>query len=549
MVSEGERHSGEYGRTGRAYGSKIDPVKGAVIQVAQFRATQASHDRPAAVDLSTVAVDKPNGLYRYWEYRNIFLLCLDAVLVFFALVAAYNLRFHFAPVLHYLPIRGDQVPTVWPYLKISMLNAGIWVFLLAKEQSYSKGLHLASSLPNQIMSVVISGVYSLGLLMIISFMFRYFLLSRVVYVMGFGLGVTALVLVRIIFHTIDRRLDAKCVIFNRVVFLGDHPHAKRLLEHFHTQNPCTAVIGRLSWGQYGGSDDTTNGDVPLLGEVWDLDRIYSKAPFDQLIVVSHAKKHPDENGSYQYPFVTALNFCEGKAIPVYMVPDILDVTVQRREIGSMAGLPLIGLKDSSLHSVYALVKRLLDLVISLTVLILGLPLWITIVVLIRLTSPGPALYRETRVGLHGRPFTMLKFRSMVNNANEQLRNMVDFEKLEEPVFNIRRDPRVTTIGRFLRRTSLDEIPQFINVLFGAMSVVGPRPERLELVERYNAYQRRRLKAKPGITGYQQVTSRGDPSLAKRIEYDLWYLKHQGVLLDLFILLKTILVIFRGDGVE
>ena len=517
--------------------------------MAQSGAIKASHDRPGTVDLSTVAVDKPNGLYRYWEYRNLFLLGLDAVMVFFAFVTAYDLRFYFAPILHYMPIRADQVPPVWPYLKISLLSAGIWVFLLAKDQSYSRGLHLASSLPNQIMSVVISGIYSLGLLMVISFMFRYFLLSRVVYVMGFGLSVASMVIVRLIFHTIDGHLKTKCVIFNRVVFLGDHPQAKRLLEHFHSQNPCTAVIGRLSWGQYSGYDDDANGDIPLLGEVWDLNAIFGKVPFDQLIVVSHAKKHPDENGSYKYPFVTALNFCEEKSIPVYMVPDILDVTVQRRELGSLAGLPLIGLKDSSLHSIYALVKRLMDLIIALVVLLLGLPFWLTIALLIRSTSKGPAIYKETRAGLHGQPFTMLKFRSMVENANEQLKDMVDFDKLKEPVFNIRRDPRVTSIGRFLRRTSLDEIPQFVNVLFGSMSVVGPRPERLELVERYNAYQRRRLKAKPGITGYQQVTSRGDPSLAKRIEYDLWYLKNQGLLLDLFILLKTVLVIFRGDGVE
>ena len=517
--------------------------------MAQLGAIKTRQKRLATAELSTFAVDKPHGLSRYWEYRNWLLLGSDAVTVFFAFVAAYYLRFHLALIVHYLPIGAEQVPPVWPYLKISGLSAGLWVFLLAKEQCYSRGLHLASSLPNQAMSVVTTGVYTLGLMMIISFMYRYFLLSRLVYVMGFGVGVVSLVALRVIFHNIDRRLNDKCVVLNRVIFLGDHPHAKQLLEHFRTQNPCTAVIGRLSWGQNGDPDEYSNGDIPLLGDVWDLDRIHVMVPFDQLIVVSHNKKHPDENGSYKYPFVTVLNFCEGKAIPVYMVPDILDVTVKRRELGSLAGLPLIGLKDSSLHSIYAVIKRLMDLFISLSILLLGLPLWLIIIALIRLTSDGPAIYKETRIGLHGRPFTMLKFRSMVNNANDQLKDMVDFDKLDEPVFNIRRDPRVTVIGRFLRRTSLDEVPQFINVLLGSMSVVGPRPERKELVERYNAYQRRRLKAKPGITGHQQITSRGDPSLAKRIEYDLWYLKNQGFLLDLFILLKTVLVVFRGDGMD
>jgi len=138
---------------------------------------------------------------------------------------------------------------------------------------------------------------------------------------------------------------------------------------------------------------------------------------------------------------------------------------------------------------------------------------------------------------------------MVDGADEMLQELVDFDAMEEPVFNIRQDPRVTGIGRFLRRTSLDEIPQLINVLVGSMSIVGPRPERVELVERYNSCQRRRLKAKPGLTGYQQVMSRGEPSLAKRIEYDLYYMKYQGFLLDLYIILKTIVVIVKGDGMR
>ena len=124
---------------------------------------------------------------------------------------------------------------------------------------------------------------------------------------------------------------------------------------------------------------------------------------------------------------------------------------------------------------------------------------------------------------------------------------MDFNRLKEPVFKIAHDPRVTPIGRLLRKTGLDEVPQLLNVLSGSMSLVGPRPEQIELVERYNSYQRRRLKAKPGITGYQQVMCRGDLSLAKRIEYDLWYLKNQGIMLDLYCMAKTIISVFRAEG--
>jgi len=151
------------------------------------------------------------------------------------------------------------------------------------------------------------------------------------------------------------------------------------------------------------------------------------------------------------------------------------------------------------------------------------------------------------VDLHGRLFRIYKFRSMVPDAEARLKELVDIGKLEVPGFKLKGDPRVTPLGRFLRRTSLDEIPQLINVMKGEMSLIGPRPEMPALVERYNASQRRRMKAKPGMTGYQQVMARGVP-LAAAIEYDLVYLKHQSLLLDLYIMLKTIDVVVRGRGV-
>jgi lipopolysaccharide/colanic/teichoic acid biosynthesis glycosyltransferase len=211
--------------------------------------------------------------------------------------------------------------------------------------------------------------------------------------------------------------------------------------------------------------------------------------------------------------------------------------------------PVIELRDASQHPGYRIVKRLMDILVSLVVLLVGLPLWLVIALLVKLTSEGPVIYIQDRVGLKGKPFKMYKFRSMVNNADAQLQGLIDFDRLPEPVFKIQQDLRVTPLGKILRRWSLDEVPQFFNVLLGNMSLVGPRPEQVELVEKYNLWQRRRLKAKPGITGYQQIMSRGDPSLEKRIGFDLYYLKHQGLWLDLYILLRTIVVVIQGDGMK
>ncbi|MEW6267030.1 MAG: sugar transferase [Thermodesulfobacteriota bacterium] len=486
---------------------------------------------------------------RLWRFRNTYLMAADVMLVFLSFTAAYYLRFYLLLDLVYPPTATEQIPALTPYLNIATLTSIIWVFLLYRDRAYGQGLHLSTSLPNQIIQVIQTGVYSLGLLMILSFMVRYFLLSRLVYLTSYILALSSLTLVRVIFHLTDRRIQKKCLILDRIVLLGEYHASQRLYDHLRRQNPCLGIIGRLDWQTSIEFEPREDRDLPRLGTALEIEAVYKRTPFDQVIIASQNGKGGVENGAFQYPLVTTLNFCEKQGLRLYMVPDVLDVTVTRHEVGSLAGLPLIGLRDSAIHPLYALAKRIMDFTLALLVLAAGLPLWLALALAIKLTSPGPVFYKEERVGLHGRPFIMYKFRSMVKDANDKLSDMVDFNRLEEPIFNIRRDPRVTAVGRFLRRTSLDEIPQLINVLLGSMSLIGPRPERSELVQMYNPFQRRRLKAKPGITGYQQVTSRGDPSLAKRIEYDLWYLKNQGFLLDVFILLKTILVVIRGDGME
>lgn len=482
-----------------------------------------------------------------WRYRNVILAVLDTVFIFGSFILAYFIRFNVTAIVALFPEYGSYIPPLQPYLKVAGIVAGLWVILLAKEQAYGRGLHLSHSLPNQLIQVLNTGIYSLVFLMVLSFMARYFLLSRLVYLMGFIVATMSLSLLRASFQVFDRYLDRSGVVLSRVLFLGDYQNSLKLYELLVKQNPCTGIVGRLVWEDKDLIPEETGPQVPLRGSTMDLEEVYQATPFQRLIIVNPAWRASPPDSTYQFPFIKALNFCEMHNIRVYMVPDVLDVTVIRSEVGSLAGVPLIRLRDASLHSIYIIVKRVMDISVSLMVLIIGLPFWLLIAISIKINGPGPIFYVEERIGLHGRPFMMYKFRSMIQNADQQLKRFVDFHTLKEPVFNIRRDPRVTFVGRILRRTSLDEIPQLINVLLGSMSLVGPRPERTELVNMYNPYQRRRLKAKPGITGYQQVTSRGDPSLAKRIEYDLWYLKHQGFFLDIFILLKTLLVVIRGDG--
>jgi len=194
-----------------------------------------------------------------------------------------------------------------------------------------------------------------------------------------------------------------------------------------------------------------------------------------------------------------------------------------------------------------MLKRTFDLVGAVVGVTLSWPVMAVIALVIKLDSPGPILFTQDRVGQDGRIFRIFKFRSMVQGAEDQLGHLLRVNEIADPVFKLKDDPRVTRAGRFLRRTSLDELPQLFNVLRGEMSLVGPRPEEKWLVERYAAHQRRRLQGLPGITGPMQVNGRGDLPLEERVRLEVDYLANYSLWQDVKILLRTIAVVVNGRG--
>ncbi|HBM81704.1 MAG: exopolysaccharide biosynthesis polyprenyl glycosylphosphotransferase [Clostridiales bacterium] len=193
------------------------------------------------------------------------------------------------------------------------------------------------------------------------------------------------------------------------------------------------------------------------------------------------------------------------------------------------------------------IKRLFDFFASLILFIILLPVMIVISILIKAESEGPVIFRQKRIGYMGRPFTIFKFRTMVNNAENLFRLNVDKENLGSLVFQDKDDPRITKIGGFLRRTSLDELPQLVNVLIGNMTLVGPRPEIPAVADLYNDKQKLRLYIKPGVTGLAQVSGRGEIELDKTIEFDLEYIMNFSIWLDVEILFRTIRTVFKKEG--
>jgi exopolysaccharide biosynthesis polyprenyl glycosylphosphotransferase len=214
----------------------------------------------------------------------------------------------------------------------------------------------------------------------------------------------------------------------------------------------------------------------------------------------------------------------------------------------VAGLPLIHVEKPQYNGAKRFQKRLFDLAFSTAVLVFGLPILVAVAVAIKMTSKGPVFYRQERIGLDGEPFEMIKFRTMIDGADMMAEQLTALNESEGGVlFKIRQDPRITPVGRTLRKYSIDELPQFINVLKGDMNVVGPRPPLATEVLTYNHQVRRRLLVRPGITGLWQVSGRSDLSWEDSVRLDLFYVENWSMISDLLIAIKTIKAIFSHSG--
>jgi exopolysaccharide biosynthesis polyprenyl glycosylphosphotransferase len=234
-------------------------------------------------------------------------------------------------------------------------------------------------------------------------------------------------------------------------------------------------------------------------------------------------------------------------VSVRVVPDVLDLAFFRASMDDWNGIPMIGLRDPAISGFNRIVKRIFDLMIASLSLLVIWPVMLMVAIAIKLDSPGPAILRQERVGENGRLFQVYKFRSMVQNADKRLAEVVQENEQGQIVHKRRNDPRITRVGRFIRRTSIDELPQLFNVMKGEMSMVGPRPELPFIVAHYESWQHKRFAVPPGITGWWQISGRSDKPMHLHTEDDLYYISHYSPLLDLQILWRTIGVVLKGKG--
>jgi exopolysaccharide biosynthesis polyprenyl glycosylphosphotransferase len=298
------------------------------------------------------------------------------------------------------------------------------------------------------------------------------------------------------------------------------------------------AIGYLDEGS--GGNSVGSGRIPHLGGLNMLPELLAREPaVDTVFVALPSHLHSE--------IAEVLRICQRHGVQVRVVPDLFQLSLNRVEFNNLAGIPMLNAREVRISPTGQVLKRVMDLVVVALVSIPAAFITVVTAAAVRLESPGPAFFWQERIGYRGRPFKMAKFRSMVVGAEEQREMLQPYNEATGPIFKIRQDPRTTRVGRFIRRLSLDELPQLYNVLIGEMSLVGPRPPLPDEVEQYQPWHLQRLEVRGGITGLWQVSGRSDLTFDEQCLLDIYYIENWSLAMDLRIILQTIPHVLFGRG--
>lgn len=363
--------------------------------------------------------------------------------------------------------------------------------------------------------------------------------SRLQFIYTFILTLTLLLVFRVLVLLLARlRRDRALLSPTRVLFIGAGALGQEVVRTIRKYQTSTyKVVGYLD--DKAELHHTVIEDLPVLGS---LDVLLDVIEEYQVMEVWSTL--PPRAYDRLHALVSKL---ESIPVRIKVIPDYFSLALVQASVEMLGSFPLIGLRDPVIRGFPRWIKRVFDLAIGSILLILLLPLMLIIAVAIRLDSAGSILFRQERVGENARPFKMLKFRTMVPDAEIELTNNLQNSSEGEIVHKRFGDPRVTRVGRVLRRFSLDELPQLYNVLRGEMSLVGPRPELPWLVERYKPWQRKRFAVPQGITGWWQINGRSEKPMHLNTDEDLYYIYHYSLWLDIKILLRTPIAVIQGRG--
>lgn len=342
---------------------------------------------------------------------------------------------------------------------------------------------------------------------------------------------------RAIIRIIRRSLNIKGRDLRNVLLIGGGEVAKRALERLDELSWAGVhLVGYLTDQEPIPCD---NGRCPHLGTLGDVEKVLKEYDVQDVLIALPAESYPNLNAL----IVRLIDHPSN----VWIVPDYFSLLIYGGHVEDLGDVPMISLKAPKLTGYQRVAKRAFDLLIGTLMQVLILPLMGVISIAVRLDSPGPIIFKQQRVGESGRLFWMYKFRSMYEGSEARLDEVIRYDQEGNLIHKRPDDPRITRIGHILRKYSLDELPQFFNVLKGDMSLVGPRPELPILVEQYKPWQRARFSVPQGVTGWWQVNGRSDKPMHLNTDDDLYYIQNYSLLLDFQIVIKTALVVLRGKG--
>ncbi len=451
----------------------------------------------------------------------------DIITLECAFLLSYWLRFY-SPLTEYFEVTLG-IPSLESYIIASVVFIPVFLLVFRSRAMYGtrRNIHMSDEF------FALVRLISIGMMIMMSatFFYRDFSFSRGVFILLWLTSISTVSTGRFIIMQFERSLYRRGKELKSVVIVGTNKTAEQIARLLSDQ----PALGYEVLGYY--ADHQASDNSPLtrctyLGTIAKLpDDIIPLRIQSALIALAHSE---------QEQLITLLRETEGRNIEFMMVPDILELMTSRVRIQEIEGIPFIKLKDIPMTTWNRVLKRSFDIAFSFCIILLTLPFTLLIALIIKLTSPGPVFYLQERISLDGTRFQLIKFRSM----------RVDAEVQTGPLRTKKNDARATAIGKILRRTSLDELPQFWNVLRGDMSVVGPRPERPFFVEQFSAKIPRYLerhRVKTGMTGWAQVNGlRGDAPIEERTKFDIYYVENWSLVFDLKIISKTLHAVVFGE---
>ncbi|WP_232278714.1 sugar transferase [Paenibacillus sp. 481] len=424
-------------------------------------------------------------------------------------------------------------PRFISYLYFYFIFLIIYGFFILKFRVHS--FIASSGLVDEIIKTSRALSFAIILAVGLSFLFKITDLSRIVITSFWLVTIVTTSIVRFIKRKLYLKLASQQLLAKSVIIVGAGKIGQALIKEFQQYK-------WLGYRVVGYIDDEININIEgisCLGKITDLRKLIENEILIDEIIISI----PSERELVH----AIISDFRKSPIEIKIIPDMFNLVFSSVQVGNINSLPTVSLVRTPMKGAGYILKRTNDLLLSTIGLVLVLPVLLFTAVCIKLESRGPILYKQKRIGKNGKPFNMYKFRSMVQNADDLLTTLAQQNEVEGIAFKMKNDPRITKVGRFIRKYSIDELPQLFNVLRGNMSLIGPRPPLEIEVQQYGDWEWRRLEVLPGITGLWQVSGRSDLSFQQWINLDIYYIENWSIGLDFKILLKTIPVVLKGEG--